>query len=231
MRAYWGVYDSSHRITHRKKRVDKNILRILKSNFKYPFVTYVFGKDNFDYLKSLGFECELIHPEPTMFDAIKYQYRHKLEALKYAFEVDKCTELVHLDWDCVPQKNIDNNFWLRLEKKEYFQANLIQYHRIKAPWRGEMDTRKIPNGGFLYISNPETPKDLIKMWEIKKGPSAEPAMARYCDKITDGWKGKDVYWDLFEPEVVNLNRCSVFLGDPKNQLKDVYFIHYQGELN
>jgi len=228
MRAYWGIYDDSNRITKRKKRVDKNIEGILKCQYKHPFVTYVFGKDNFEFLKSFGFDCVLIHPEPHMFDPLKCQYRHKLETLKYAMEVEKCDELVHIDWDCKPQKNIDENFWKLLEKKASFQANLLQYHRVKAPWRGDKDTRKIPNGGFLYISDKTIPQKLIEIWETMKGPSAEPAMAKYVDVVTDGWKGLDTYWDLFEPEVVNLHRCSVYGKTERMGKKDIYFIHYQG---
>jgi len=227
MRAYWGEYDDGHRITKRKARVDRNIEQVLNCEFKEDFVTYVFGQENFDYLVSKGFRCVLLWKEPTMFDAVKYQYRHKLEALKFAMEEEKADEMVHLDWDCLLKKPFPNDFWDRLGKKESFQANLMQYRRRKATWRGKEDSRKIPNGGFCYIRDKNVPTDIIKIWETMKSPSCEPAMAKYVDHRTDGWKGKEHYWNLFEPEVVRLHRCCPFSAE-LIEAKNACYTHYQG---
>jgi len=227
MRAFWGVYDEGHRITKRKQRVEKNINTILNNKFNEPFITYVFGKDNFEFLTSLGLrDCIMIDPDPHPFDPIEEQYRHKLEAIRYCFEEDGYDEMVHLDWDCVPQKKLSPDFWDILGKKEVFQANLLQYHRRKATWRKD-DMRKIPNGGFVYIRDKKVPSALIEVWEGMRQPSVEPPMAKYTDNLIGGWKGKEKYWELFEPEVVNLHRASPF---DKELLaaKDINFIHYQG---
>ena len=228
MRAMWGVYDPSDRITARKKRVDRNVKEVLANEFNEPFVTYVFGEDNYNELLELGVEnCVLIDKNPEPFDPIKYQYRHKLEAIRYGFQEDKCDEMVHLDWDCTPRKKLSPDFWDKLGKKEVFQANLLMYHRRRAHWRGNVDSRKIPNGGFVYLRGSQVIEDIIKVWESQKDKSVEPAMARYTDNLDGGWKNKERYWDLFEPEVVNLHRASPY---DKELLaaKDICFIHCQG---
>lgn len=226
MRAFWGTDDKSHRILKRKYRVRNNIKRLLKNPFNKPFVTYVFGRDNYNELVKLGCDCILLSEEPFMFDLVKYQYRHKLEAIRWAFENEGVDELVHFDWDCYPCKKLPQDFWEVLGKKEAFQANLILYHRKKATWR-KIDRRKIPNGGFVYIRNKQYPSDLIKVWETMISPSAEPAMAKFTDNLMGGWQGVDKYWDLFEPDFCNLHHSSPFT---KEQLKSKNhcFTHYQG---
>ena len=229
MRAFWGIDDNSNRILRRKERVKNNINQILKNKHKEPlFFTYVFGKENLKLLMSLGVKnCILIHDAPFKYDLVQEQYRHKLEAIRYAFEEDKCDEMIHLDWDCVPQKPITDEVWNILGKKEAFQANLIQYRREKARWRGKIDSRKIPNGGFVYIRNKTYPQKLIKYWEELRGPSAEPPMAKFVDELMGGWQGMMKYAELFEPDVVKVHRMSP-LPDELILKKNVYWIHYQG---
>jgi len=226
MRALWGKYDDSHRITKRRSATDQWIKKILQNKFNTKFITYVFGRKNFDLLVEQGIDCKLINEDPLPFDALTEQYRHKLESLKYAFEQDDCDELVHLDWDVIPQKRLPDNFWDILGKKESFQSCLQIYHRRKATWR-RTDTRKIPNGGFLYIRDKEIPSKLIDIWESMRGPSAEPPMAKLTDNMIDGWKDIDTYWNLFEPDFCNLHKMSAH-GNEKVKEKDVCFIHYQG---
>ena len=226
MRAYWGINDNSHRILKRKQRVNKNIQQIVANKFNEPFVTYVFGEENYKTLTDLGCDCILLHKEPYQFDLIECQYRHKLEALRWAFEEEGVDELVHLDWDCIPQKKLASNFWEVMGKKEAFQANLVMYHRRKALWRKE-DHRKIPNGGFVYIRDKNYPAEIIKFWEKMKGPSAEPPMAKFTDELMGGWQGIDKYWELFEPDFCNTHKMSPYTPEQLAS-KDVSFIHYQG---
>ena len=226
MRAFWGVNDKSHRLLNRKYRVDGNIKGLLKSKNNTEFITYVWGKDNYEHLTKLGFKCVLVYDEPFQWDLIKYQYRHKLEALKYAMEVEGVDELLHVDWDCVPLKKADDKMWEQLSKKDVFQSNLMQYHRIKAKWR-KSDRRKIPNGGCVYIKDKNVPAELIKVWETMKGPSAEPPMAKFTDNLMGGWKGINEYWKRFEMPICNLHRSAAFPID-LIKTKDVYFVHYQG---
>jgi len=227
IRAVWGIYDDSHRITKRRSKIDFDMDEIQKNQFNEPFTIYVMGTDNFNRLEKRGFkDIVLLNENPAPFDLIKHQYRHKIEVIKYAMEQDGYDELVYLDWDCVPQKKLHSNFWEECGKKDVFQANLQIYHRKKCGWRPQ-DTRKVPNGGFIYLRDKTLPAIAIKWWEKLGMPdNDEPAWARTTDEMMGEWN-IDKYWDRFETMFCNLHRSSPY---PQNKLneKDVCFIHYQG---
>jgi len=230
IRGTWGKYDNSHRILARRSKIDGDMARISNCKFNEPFVVYVMGEDNLRRMQDRGFNCVLMHKEPFMFDLIKYQYRHKMEIMRYAMEVDGYDEIVWLDWDCVPQKKLLPNFWEECSKREPFQACLQIYFKKKCPWRS-IDQRKVPNGGFLYIRDKTIPSRAIKIWEAFRGDkdNDEPAYAKMTDEMAGNWTNTEAnlkkYWDNFEPAFCNLHRGSPY---PKEQLstKDVYFIHY-----
>lgn len=228
IRGLWGEFDKSNRITKRRFRVENNIKDILLNKFNEPFKTYVYGKENYDGLISFGVkDCVLLDCKPSGFDIVKHQYRHKLEIIKYAMEIDKYDELIYLDWDCVPKKKIDDTFWTLLRNKSEFQANLQIYRRKKCPWRTK-DLRKIPNGGYIYLRNSTFPGKAIYYWEkIGRPDNDEPAWAKLTEELTNGWKGAEMYWDLFEPMVCNIHRSSPYSQELLNK-KNIYFVHYQG---
>jgi len=227
IRALWGIHDRGHRITRRRFRVDRNIKTIMNSKYNIPFVVYVMGKENFEAIRELGFVCRLINDDPAPFDLVKHQYRHKLEVIKYAMEEDGYDELVYMDWDCFPKKNLPPDFWQELGKKEVFQANLQLYHRRKAHWR-KRELRKVPNGGFIYLRDKTLPQKAINWWEkLGMGDNDEPAWARLTDEMVGGWKGVEKYWDLFEPMFCNLHKSSPYTTEQLKS-KNVCFLHYQG---
>jgi hypothetical protein len=227
MRTLWGEYDNSHRITQRRELMDGWLGLIKRNQYNAPFITYVFGEENYKVVQDLGFDCKLIDKNPLPFDAIKAQYRHKLEAMRYAFDEDGCDELVHMDWDVFPTKELPDDFWETLGKKGHIQSCLQQYKRKKCFWRKDRDKRKVSNGGFVYMRDKTAPSEIIKIWERKPGPSMEPAMSRYLDEQMDGWKGREYYWDHHEPDFCNLHKDSVYASD-KERNKNICFIHYQG---
>jgi hypothetical protein len=230
IRTLWGKHDNSHPFLARRERVDRNINDIVKSQWNFPFVTYVMGKDNFNFLKNLGFNCILISENPALFDPINHKYRNKLEAIKYAMEVDGYDEMVYLDWDCVLKKQLPSNFWEILGKKEKIQANLQIYRRKKVFWR-PIDQRKVPNGGFIYLRDKSIPSQVIKIWEEGgKHDNDEMAWGEYIDGLTGGWKGIDQYWNLFEPSSCNLWVFSAFTREKLSEKEDPCFRHYQGAL-
>ena len=227
IRGLWGIHEKSHRILQRRFRTDTDIQNILKCKYNEPFVTYIFGKDNYKALSSLGFNCKLILDEPQAFDLVKYQFRNKLEMIKYALYNDGYDELVYLDWDCVPIKPLSSNFWEELGKKQPFQACLQQYHRKKCHWRPD-ELRKVPNGGFIYMREKTLMDEACKLWEeTGKNDTDEIAFAKMTDNMIGGWKGKEEYWKNFEPMFVNLHRDSPY-DTELLKTKDVCFIHYQG---
>lgn len=226
VRALWGIYDDSNRLVRRRKQMDGDMTRIKCNKFAPPCVVYVFGEDNFKHAKTFGFDCVLIDKNPAPFDLVLEQYRHKLEVLRYAMEEDGYDEIMFVDWDCIPKKQIPSDFWDVLGQKEIIQANLQLYRRRKATWRkGEM--RKIPNAGFLYLRDKNLPSKIIEKWEAIQGPSAEPPLAKLTDEMIDGWQGIDKYWELFEPNFCNLHKASPYSKELLDT-KDVCFIHYQG---
>lgn len=231
IRGLWGIFDSSNRITNRRFRVENNIKKTLGNKFAPECKTYVFGKENLKGLEDLGVKntC-LIKDSPFQFDLIKHQYRHKLELLRYAMEEDGYDEIVYLDWDCYPTRELPADFWEVLRQKDVLQANLIQYHRIKCPWRTQ-DPRKIPNGGFLYIRDKTLPSRAIAHWETMKQDNDEPAWAKVVEDMMGGkWTNIEEYWKRFEPEWCNLHKSSPY--DLKLlQAKKICFLHYQGRGN
>jgi len=227
IRAVWGVYDDSHRITRRRSRIDNDIDTILSCQYSEPFVTYVMGKDNFNRMMDRGVKnCVLLTDDPAPFDLVKHQYRHKMEIIRHAMEVDGYNELVYLDWDCVPQKPLPDNFWDELKKKDVFQATLQIYRRKKCHWRLE-EQRKVPNGGFIYLRDKSLPAEAIRWWEkLGKPDNDEPAWARLTDEMMGGWDIEE-YWNRFEIMFCNLHRSSPYSKEKMKQ-KNVCFIHYQG---
>jgi hypothetical protein len=228
MRALWGIYDDSHRILRRRSRTDRFLQNAIENKYDFEFVTYVFGEDNYKFLLSKGIKnCILIDKNPAPFDLLKEQYRHKLEAIRYAIEEDKYDEMIHLDWDCYPVKKLPTNFWDIMGKKEAFQSCLFRFKHLKCPWR-TIDRTIVPNGGFIYIRNKEYPARIIKIWEDKlRGPSAEPPFAMLVDELMGGWQGVDKYFDLYESDF-----CKIRKGSPhtKENLakKNVCFEHHYG---
>jgi len=227
IRGLWGIHENTHRVIARRFRTDNDIKRIMNCKFNEPFKTYVMGKDNYEGLKALGFDCLMISEEPQMFDLVKYQFRNKLEIIKYAMEKDDYDQIVYLDWDCVPVAPLPDDFWDVLERKGTFQACLQLYHRRKCHWR-KGDMRKVPNGGFMYIADKNIPEKAIKLWEeTGKNDSDEIAWAKMTDNLVGGWKGSEFYWNKFEPDFCNLHKASSHPDELINT-KNICFIHYQG---
>lgn len=224
-----------------------DITYIAQHTDKCSFVTYVFGKYNTSLI-SVWFPTSKvikIAEEPSMWDMKTELYRHKLEVFKAAME--DFDEIVYLDWDCVPQKKVGNEIWGILNKKESFQANLQLYKTKKCLWRKE-DQRKTCNGGFVYMRDKKIPDLLIKNWESfktltenqrhkreEKGLDLrqreksliyddEPSMSLYVDDVMCNWKGMNVYWNHFEPDICNLNTKSAY-SEEKIGTKDIYFKH------
>lgn len=231
IRGLWGIYDKSHRLLNRRYSVDNDINNIINCKFNEPFIAYVVGRENYNTLISkdiekFGHTCKCIHEEPFMFDLIKFQYRHKMEIIKYAMEVDDYDEVVYLDWDCIPQKKLLPTFWEDMKKRADFQACLQIYRAVKCPWRKEAK-RQVPNGGFMYFGDKKIPAIGIKFWEGHQQDNDEPAWALMIDDWMGGWKGQEAYWNKYEAMYCNLHKNSAHPIEKVNT-KDIYFMHYQG---
>lgn len=228
IRGLWGVYERGNDLIERRFKMDYDIKNTVKNKYSPASITYVYGEDNFKHLKSMGIEdLILVSKDPYQFDLKTHQYRHKIELYKIAME--EYDEIIYIDWDCTATKKLPVDFWDSFGKKEYCQANLQQYKRRKCNWR-KKDTRKLPNGGFLYIRDKAFTDEIIDCWENRiKTNSDEPAIARAMDLRSGGWMGTEKYWELHEPIHCNLWSFSAF-GNKylKEKKKDICFIHNQG---
>jgi hypothetical protein len=231
----------------RDGKLHRDIERVKASPEEPEFVTYVFGTDNFNYLRNLGFECKLIHHKPHIWDMEKQLYRHKLDILEAALKDHD--QIVYLDWDCIAIRRIPDVFWKVMGYGSPLQANLFQYRTKKCLWR-DKDWRKVCNGGFIYVRYPELAKVFIhnynKLWDWVKEQEEkraerglklrfreealifddEPAISKCVDQMMGGeWLGSDAYWQSgFEPEYCNLRKKSAFTKDQLDK-KKICFMH------
>lgn len=245
IRGVWGDINLSG-IRGGKIRKDIDAIKANPYCSITDFVVYVFGKENYDLLKSEGFVCKLISEESVVYDMKERLYRHKLDILKSAME--DFDEIVFLDWDCVPIKPLPHDFWGKLNNKAPFQANLFQYRTKKCLWRNA-DWRKVCNGGFLYLRDKKIADDFIDNYnnlsllvdnimatrkitfdDLRFREKAlifddEPSFSKWIDDYSDGWKGEEHYWDNFEPDFCNLKKKSVY-QDYKLESKPCCFMHW-----
>lgn len=227
VRALWGIHEhEGRRFYLRRTKQDNDIRLMLKNPWIPEFKVYVFGEDNYKMCQELGFDSVLLDKKPIIWDMDTQQFRHKLEVFYRAME--DFDEIVFLDWDNIPIKPIPENFWDVLSKKDPIQANLCQYRRRKAVWRGQVDSRKLPNAAFVYIREKDIAKDMLQVWEDLKRPwSEELVIGKYIDNINGGWKGLDYYWEHYEPHWFSMPR--VYWSYPKEKIvneKDRIFHHF-----
>jgi len=230
IRALWGITETTYdegwnTPSERRKRLGFDIDNILCNINTVPFVTYVFGNDNYTFLQSKGIKPVLINERPFVYDLQTQFWRHKLDILKAAME--EYDEIVYLDWDCIPQKPMSELFWDSLSSKKEIQANLQMYTRRKCFWRQD-NLRLVSNGGFLYIRDRTIPEKLIKTWEGMEDRSKfwdEVAISKYIDGINGKWCGLNYYLENFEPDVCKLKKKSAF-DEEINNKKDVFFVHF-----
>ena len=225
VRGLWGVYDDSNRITKRRFRVKRNVQQIVTAKHTVPFVTYVFGEENFVELKELGVNAILLDKNPAPFNLVRHQYRNKIEILMHAME--DFDEIVYMDWDVYLKAKLPSDMWEKLGNRASIQACLQQYHRPKCPWRKD-DWRKVPNGGFVYLRDKQLPSLAATWWEkLGSGDNDEPAWARIIDEMMGGWQGMEAFWKEYEIMYCNLRGMNPY---PDNRIieKHAPFIHYQG---
>ena len=135
----YNISDKTMDYCYYNKKITKQMQREIKLAFDAflkdkkkvnhcidPLHIYIIGKNNLEYLKSKGFEnLHLICDKPFKYDPIRRTWWQKLEVLKYAME--DFDEIVYLDWDTYLAREIPDNFWDSLGKKDIFQACLRKY--------------------------------------------------------------------------------------------------------
>jgi len=227
IRGLWGIYEHEGRRYYKRRTKLDNDMKMIKLNKNaQEHVTYVFGEDNYKFLVDQGFDARLIDKRPVVWNMEKEQFRHKLEVLYQGLQ--EFDEIVFLDWDCTECKPLPPDFWERLAGKEPIQAVLRIYHKRKATWR-DSNTRTIPEASFVYIREKKIGQELNDLWEKMHRPwSEEVVLAKYIDKMHDGWHGIEHYWEHNDPFFATWGNCKS--PSPSASEYGYQYIHINGKV-
>lgn len=187
---------------------DIKVVRIVWGNFdisnipttpQFNEIVYVWGKDNRDNLKSLGYETVLMSKDICNFKYThpNYQFIHKLIGIKKSMET--YSKILFLDWDCYVVKELDTDFFNLLENKSIL-APIYSYpkseyqtiydkaddwHELQSnllntfSWDKD-DTFVIPNAGFIYISDSTISEQLLNLAIQKNLTTMIEEFSLYC---------------------------------------------------
>ena len=133
-------------------------------------IVYVWGKENLDYLKEKGYNCiEMDDNEYPYFNKEFTQHGKKLIALDKALK--EFGEVILLDWDCVPVKDLNQDIirfketsvpvycytekLLKKLKENKLKKELEKYH-----WKVD-DMFITPNFGCVYTRDKKLGEKLL----------------------------------------------------------------------
>lgn len=220
IRVLWG--EGRGRYPNHRSKLDFQIKKIINNCYTVPFVTYVYGANNFSVMKDMGLECKLIDSKPIAVSP-KKSLVHKILALNEA--MNDFNEVVLMDWDCSPITPLPSDFWQELGKKDVIQCPLYKCPRRVNTWRSGRVPPKILSGGFfVYLRDRAVSSELVK-WtngniSLPNTWSDEIFYSKYIDDMMSGWDdGKNnfktkEYFKRFQPKWCN-NRSSCFKPEPK----------------
>jgi len=226
IRCLYGTYDTSPRL----KKIDNDINRVINGEYKHPFVTYVFGENNYKMLTDKGLEVKLVDKNPMPFKLKDggHTYRNKMELIKIAMEDYK--ELIYLDWDCYQMTQIPDNMWEELRQREFIQGCFQMYRRRQVSWRQD-NQRVLLNGGLMYIGWGDIIKQACELYdkEFTDNASDEPAYSKLIDEINKGKGGfnREEYLKRYEIKFGVLYKNSIYTKEELD-FKQVIFRHVQG---
>jgi len=202
VRGVWGIYDKDNKLGRpysRRTKIDNDIELTSLNPYAPKCKVYVFGEDNFKFLTDKGWDTVLIDKRPIVWDMVKEQYRHKIEIWRAGLQ--EFNEIVFLDWDCVPTREIPTYFWEKLSVGMPIKATIYMYKLKRVIFRIGNE-RKVSASTFVYINGLEHCENIIKTWEeIGRPWQEEIALSKYIDILNGGnWLGIDDYLKKFEPE-------------------------------
>jgi len=211
------------KMSNRMSKIHRNIRSYVKQGYKDQSTVYVFGKENQEYVNKLGLKSVLIQDDPYKYHPTRGIYMHKLLAYQYIME--DFDEVVLLDFDMLLESCLPNDFWKVLNQRESFQASLHGYRTKRIKHREGKENKWIPAGALVYMRDKSIPEKLIRLnTEGVNKWSCEPAFAYLTDEMTDGWKGLQTYWELFEPQFYS-SRKSPYRWNKEKYQKNICFKH------
>ena len=229
VRGFWGDSDPSYPTTTRTKTL-RDIRKSLAAEFQpEPLIVYCWGTENFEFLKSLGVEAELVSERPiedysngkTPRDAInpkgkgKINYgvsmwRHKLECIRMALR-NYGKQVIWLDWDVHQIRPIPSHFWAYLEVGRPIRAALRSYKRPQCPWRPRADRRLVVHGGFIYCRWLALIEQIIEVHSTKFPTyTDETPISWVIDELMGGWRGPNAFFaEGFSPPFYDQRKQAV----------------------
>lgn len=251
IRAFWG--DLNH---HNGRHI--NEIKRTSEYERLDEVVYVWGKDNQKFIESFGFKTILVHNNPYQYgvdylEDCRTFFLHKLMAIYNGIRDYK--KVVFLDWDIIPQKKVDDNFFQQLQSplqiplysfpKNYESIVLDEWKDIgyrdkkylniqnqliqEFGWNFGED-KVIPNTSFVYCDDIKLIETFIHInrYDEKTMISDEfPILYYFKNKKI----GLNEYIKKYEPTVSNAKFETHFNQKSLNQYieklihKDLYFIH------
>jgi hypothetical protein len=210
---------------------------------------FVWGKNNYQKLTSLGYDCHLINEQPYDYEIadnhtfISYgSLTLNILGLKTALEL--YSEVLFLDWDCIPIKPLDDNFYQQIKSKNTsLQVPMYCYPKyafdvLKSHANDEVmnkffdvlnenvskyshileDSFVLPNTGFFYCNDVEIIDellDIIKIYNLQGIPD-ELSVLLYTKPF-----GLDWYIENIEPAVISGKKHNLdFWNDEEKKLSN-----------
>tara|TARA_Y100000389_G_C17464564_1_gene524454 strand:+ start:2648 stop:3328 length:681 start_codon:yes stop_codon:yes gene_type:complete len=144
----------------------KDILNEIPRQPQLDEVVYVWGKNNWEYLISLGYETRYVT------DTEEMDYKFKLDAIDLAYE--EFGNILFLDWDCIPTQNIKGlefnspSMPLYSYPKDYILGDSLNWNPIlqkQIPmysWEFK-DSYVLPNASCIPVQGFNLGKELKKI--------------------------------------------------------------------
>lgn len=199
VRALWG-------------NIDK-FLEDIKQASTDNTIVMVWGSSNLELLSSLGFECKLLSVDDMSSVDDSDMYHLKLVAMHEAATIYK--QILFLDWDTKPIKEMDDNFYQMFFGKRWcaplycYPSNLSQYAKtdIEVKWGAVIDGMMnkhswkkdgyniLPMAGLIFVSSPVITNQLLDIYKNFKLKGLIEEFALY--ELANCSLGE--YIDKFEP--------------------------------
>lgn len=223
VRTFWGDLHSMG------TRYTDQIKEALQDNLGE--IVYVWGRENYNYISQLGYECKLISEEPYDYSIASnhtfWDYKsliHKLKCIDIA--VKEYGEIIFIDWDCQKLRSLDSDFYQTLSNGNEFQVPLYVYPKHALGWLVEKTKQEttngffikltemmqlhsyefgtnyvIPNTGFIYCRNSEVTERLLELCDIHNLESVPDEFAVMCYAKELGYN-LDSYIQNIEPKAI-----------------------------